>query len=267
MNLSEYLRGALVATSGAEVVVAAATDGTCPRAQDWALGCCCSSVQIQLIAASLVYALLIFLLWNYQVLLPLKLVVVALHEFSHALAAWLSCGSVKGIEINADEGGKTTTTGGNRIFILSAGYLGSSLWGMLLIISAANFVGVQVAAGLLGVALLLSLLLARSLVTVLVTSFFLLLIAGFWACTILTEFNGLRFVILLVGVMSSLFSVYDIYADVLARKVHESDAAVLAKLTHTSSRCWGVIWTLVSLGLFGVGIYLSLVVGGAPGET
>lgn len=168
------------------------------------------------------------------------------------------------MEVHTDEGGLTKTQGGNRFIILSAGYLGSAFWGMILVIASADFIGVQVAAGLLAIALLLSLVMARNFTLVALTIFFLLLIAGFWACTILTVFNGLRYLILLIGVMSGLFSVYDVYSDLLARRVNESDATMLANHTHTSSRCWGAIWAVISVCFLGIGIYLSLVVGSNP---
>ena len=237
---------------------------TCPHAQDWSLKCCCNTVQIELIVAASVYTLLIFLFWNWKILLPLKLIVVSLHEIGHATAALLTCGKVLSIEVRPNEGGVTKTQGGNRFIILSAGYLGSAFWGMICVITSSDFIGVQVMAGLLSIALLISMVLANNFTIVALHVFFLLLIAGFWACTILTVFNGLRFIILLIGVMSGLFSIYDVYDDLLARRVNESDATMLANHTHTSSRCWGAIWAVISLCFFGLGIYLSLVVGSNP---
>ena len=236
----------------------------CPHSEDWSLGCCCGSVQIQLIVATAVYSVAIFFLWDFQILLPLKLVVVALHEFSHASAAWLTCGSVDSMEVHGNEGGLTKTRGGNRFIILSAGYLGSAFWGMVCVIASSDYYGCQVAAGVLALTLLISLVFARSMVLVGITVFFLLLIAGFWACTILTSFNGLRFLILLIGVMSGFFSIYDCYSDLLARRVNESDATMLANHTHTSSRCWGFVWAVLSICFMAVGVYLSLVVGSNP---
>lgn len=233
----------------------------CPKSGDFNLSCCCGSVQIQIIVGIAVYSIVIFFLWDFQILLPLKLIVVAIHEFSHALAAWMTCGSVESIEVHGNEGGVTKTRGGSRFFILSAGYLGSAFWGMIMIIAAADYYGVQVVSGLLGIALLISLFFARNAVLVALNVFFLLLLAGFWACTILTPFNGLRWLILLIGTMSSLFSIYDVYSDLLARRVNESDATMLANHTHTSSRCWGAIWAVISICFFGLGVYLSLVVG------
>ena len=85
--------------------------------------------------------------------------------------------------------------------------------------------------------------------------------AGFWACTLLTSFNGLAYFVLFVGVMSGLFAIYDIYDDLISRRVNESDSSQLAKLVPgTSSRCWGFIWAVLAISFFGIGIYLCLVV-------
>ena len=113
--------------------------------------------------------------------------------------------------------------------------------------------------GFLGVSLLLTLVLARNATLVALTVFFELLLAGFWACTLLTSFNGLAYFVLFVGVMSGLFAIYDVYDDLISRRVNESDASMLAAHTHTSSRCWGIIWGILSLAFFGTGIYLCLV--------
>jgi hypothetical protein len=128
-----------------------------------------------------------------------------------------------------------------------------------MVVSTGDKIGVQIMAGFLGLSLLLCLTLARNCTLVALTIFFLLLLAGFWACTLLTSFNGLQYFILLVGTMSGLFAIYDIWDDLLARRVNESDATMLAKHTHTSSRCWGGIWAAISICMFLTGVYLCLV--------
>jgi hypothetical protein len=52
---------------------------------------------------------------------------------------------------------------------------------------------------------------------------------------------------LFIGVMSSLYSVWDICDDLILRKVNSSDASVFAKRYGGSSQCWGVIWSIISL--------------------
>jgi hypothetical protein len=63
---------------------------------------------------------------------------------------------------------------------------------------------------------------------------------------------------LFIGVMSSLYSVWDICDDLILRKVNSSDASVFAKRYGGSSQCWGVIWSLVSLVFMVCGILAGL---------
>ena len=82
--------------------------------------------------------IVIALLWNTQVVYPLKIFVVFMHEVSHGLAALATGGSIKEIQIVAQEGGHAITAGGSRFWTLTAGYLGSLMWGGLILILAAR---------------------------------------------------------------------------------------------------------------------------------
>lgn len=64
--------------------------------------------------------------------IPLQAFLIACHEFFHALAAWLTGGSVKLIEYGFWHG-TTWSSGGFRPIISAAGYLGCSLFGALII--------------------------------------------------------------------------------------------------------------------------------------
>lgn len=76
--------------------------------------------------------LLIAALWNTPVATPLKLLVVFLHEISHGIAAILTGGKIVSMTLSAQQGGQAVTLGGNGFVILSAGYIGSLLLGILL---------------------------------------------------------------------------------------------------------------------------------------
>ncbi|MFT6786226.1 MAG: hypothetical protein ACJATG_002234, partial [Dinoroseobacter sp.] len=65
----------------------------------------------------------VFALWSTPLALPLKILVVFLHELSHGLAAVLTGGSIEAISLSAQQGGHAITRGGNGFIILSAGYL------------------------------------------------------------------------------------------------------------------------------------------------
>jgi hypothetical protein len=225
---------------------------------DWQLRNCCNEKQIIFLSLVAAYSVLIFFTWRMFILKPFKMITVWIHEMGHAVACWLTGGSVKGIDVSGDEGGVTTTVGGWQSVILPAGYLGSSLAGMALVIASVDSVGVQVAAGFLCFALLITVYYAeskslRSLVLV-----FLAIVVGVWVLQELTTFDGLEYLILFMGIMSGLYTVYDVYDDLISRRVATSDATKFAKLTNTSSRCCGVLWGLISVACLILGIWIAL---------
>lgn len=61
--------------------------------------CCCNTSQTEAFIVIGVTALITGILWRYAVLAPIKLVAVFLHELSHALATWITCGEVTAIEV------------------------------------------------------------------------------------------------------------------------------------------------------------------------
>lgn len=85
------------------------------------------------------------------------MLVIAFHEFGHAITAVITGGHVKSIALDPHEGGVTHMTGGVSAFTLPAGYLGSSLIGALLIFCGFNIVASKVASIVLGVCFLLTL--------------------------------------------------------------------------------------------------------------
>lgn len=221
---------------------------------------CCSDTQYLSIILIIAYALFIFKLWRVPILHPFKILTVFLHELGHATAAWLTGGKVTGMEVHPDEGGVTKTVGGIQCIILPAGYLGSAFYGMAMIISSGNKVASAAMAFVLIFFLFVFLFFAKNWYLRVLNCGFMLLLSGFLVVDFMTKYSTLSYVILFMGVMSCLFSIYDIYDDLISRRINESDASVFAKMTHTSSRCWGVIWGIFALITLGLAIYLHLLV-------
>ena len=98
--------------------------------------------------------------------------------------------------------------GGISAITLPAGYLGSSLIGALLIFCGFDIVASKIASIVLGVCFLLTLWWARrdwlTIGTVLAAVGLLI------ACWFIDHAEPLRFVVLFIGVMSALYSVWDI---------------------------------------------------------
>ncbi|KAF2674007.1 hypothetical protein BT63DRAFT_419327 [Microthyrium microscopicum] len=196
-----------------------------------------------------VYVVVIALLWNIpyvrKVLWPFKMLVIAFHEFGHAITTLLTGGRVESISLDPNEGGVTHMRGGISAITLPAGYLGSSIIGALLIFCGFNIVASKIASIVLGVCFLLTLWWARrDWLTILTV---LLAVGLLVACWFIAHAEPLRFVVLFIGVMSCLYSVWDICDDLILRKVNSSDASVFADRYGGSSKCWGVIWSFISL--------------------
>ncbi|KAL2019638.1 hypothetical protein VTK56DRAFT_9453 [Thermocarpiscus australiensis] len=206
------------------------------------------------------YVVVIALLWNLPyvrwVLWPFKMLVIAFHEFSHALACVLTGGRVKAISLDPREGGVTHMAGGAPAVTLPAGYLGSSLVGALLTLAGFDINASKVASIVVGACFLLTLWWGRrDWLTVLTVLAAVGLLVGCW---FIAHAEALRFVVLFIGVMSSLYSVWDICDDLILRKVNSSDASVFAKRYGGSSQCWGVIWSIISLGFMAAGIVAGI---------
>ncbi|RVW32386.1 hypothetical protein CK203_087533 [Vitis vinifera] len=156
---------------------------------------------------------------------------------------------VEGIQVNADEGGVTQTRGGVYWLILPAGYLGSSFWGMVFILASTNLLTSRIAAGCFAVALIVVLFIAKNwtLRGLCIGEYFYGLVILFIVST---------------GVMNSLFSVYDIYDDLISRRVHSSDAEKFAEICPCPCNGvgWGVIWGMISFIFLAAAMYLGLVI-------
>ncbi|KAK3902919.1 peptidase M50B-like-domain-containing protein [Staphylotrichum tortipilum] len=214
-------------------------------------------VTLGIIAA---YVVAIALLWNLPyirwVLWPFKMLVIAFHEFGHAIACVLTGGHVKSISLDPREGGVTHMQGGRNAITLPAGYLGSSLIGALLTFAGFNINASKIASIVVGVCFLLTLWWGRR--DWLTIGTILAAVGLLVACWFIAHAEALRFVVLFIGVMSSLYSVWDICDDLILRKVNSSDASVFAQRYGGSSQCWGVIWSIISLGFMAAGIVAGI---------
>ncbi|KAF3069634.1 hypothetical protein GL218_07964 [Daldinia childiae] len=256
--ISEHLlrsaRAAVVA-AGPEVARLARRDAISRR--DLTVTSDAQKVTLGIIA---VYVVVIAILWNVPYvrwsLWPFKMLVIAFHEFGHAITACCTGGRVKSISLDPREGGVTHMVGGKSAITLPAGYLGSSLIGALLIFCGFDIVASKIASMVLGVCFLLTLWWGkRDWLTIVTILLAVGLLVAFW---FIAHAEPLRFLVLFIGVMSSLYSVWDICDDLILRKVNSSDASVFAERYGGSSQCWGVIWSIISVCFMAAGIIAGI---------
>ncbi len=189
------------------------------------------------------------LFWRSPLLWPLKIFVVLLHELSHTAALVLTGGHPSGISFSPDQSGVAWGTGGWRIVVLSAGYLGSLAWGLVLLSVAGR------------VRIVPWFLRAMGLALAAITIVWIRPVIGFGfayglvASAVLFGLGsrvsapvGAAFLRVL-GLFSCLYALNDILLDVLhpASWGHTSDATMLAELTGIPALLWGVAWTLAAV--------------------
>lgn len=195
----------------------------------------------------IVIALLTYALWSTPLIYPLRLLVVFFHELSHGLAAVFTGGKIVSLTLSSDEGGLATTQGGNLFLIISAGYVGSLLFGVALFLIALRSRADRLAVAALGLCMLLiAALYIRDgfpLVFCGLTALILLLIARFLP----VEVNDLT--LRIVGLASMIYVPQDIISDTITRAHLLSDARMLANEFGGATVLWGGAWLLISLGV------------------
>lgn len=208
--------------------------------------------QAALVAGLVAWLVAVWLLWWSPVIYPLKLFVVLLHEVSHATVAVATGGEIQRIVVTPDQGGTCYCPGGSPFFTLSAGYLGSLLWGaFILLLARARTPTPRDSTTAIGaVVLALTALYVRN-------AFGILFGALFGAALIALRSTGRTVHVLVLtalGLTSCLYALLDIKSDVLDRPHLESDAFLLARLTGVPTVVWGVFWigvgALISWWLF-----------------
>lgn len=234
---------------------------------DWTLSNCCGKYEKLLISLVPVYLFIIAILWNTVLVKPMKLVAVFVHEMSHATACWLTGGTVKEINVNADEGGVTKYEGGCRLCIIPAGYCGGAFWGGFFVAMSGNRIAALVSSILFCLAMLVSLKYNPNKTMIAVNFFFVVLtIAGIVVDRM--YYPVLNYLTLYYGVFIGAFSIYDIYDDTITRTVKGSDSHACFKLIPCClPRLVGLQFALVALVFQASGVYFALVwIASTPGS-
>ncbi|PWN97243.1 hypothetical protein FA09DRAFT_330880 [Tilletiopsis washingtonensis] len=201
-----------------------------------------------------------------EILWPFKILTVAFHEFSHAIVGLCTGAKIESIVLEPNEGGATRMRGGIPWLTLPAGYLGSSFIGAAMIACAFDIRASKVMSFVIAVCFLFTLWWARkNWLTWLLLLVFAGVLVAFW---FIAHGVALQYFVLFLGVMSCLYSVWDICDDLIFRKVNESDATAFAKVVGCCPpQVWGVVWLLVSVIFFAAGIIIGIVAFKTPLRT
>lgn len=183
------------------------------------------------------------LFWNTAWFSIFRMFVVMLHEYSHGLAALMTGGQISSLTFNMSEGGKALTSGGNFVIVASAGYVGSMLFGgILILLSKLKDISKYIILAI-GVAIvLMTLLYVDNLFAILFSAVFVLIVGA------LAFFGGngiASYCLKFLGVLSVFYTLYDLSALYLSNK--ENDAAILANATGIPAIIWSITWTVIAV--------------------
>ena len=204
---------------------------------------------------------------------PIQLFATFIHESSHALAALITGNSVMSLTVSPDTSGMvwSQSSGFSSLFISSAGYVGTTLFGTLLLVWMR-----------FGLRSRLALYLCSGLIAVMTVVFGFL--APFWnflanvtfGSIVFTVFSGailtaalfaiakfatdkwVNFSLAFLAVqclLNSFFSLKTLFV-ISATSDASSDAANMAAATGVPALAWVILWIAISLVMMAIGIRL-----------
>jgi len=219
-----------------------------------------------LLLATALSLLLWFLPYAEIVTYPFRIFVTFIHEGGHALATFVTGGSVRSLNVSVDGSGEVySATGGllSRMFVSSAGYLGAMAFGALLLFLVR--LRVRARAVLIGSGALVLLLTAffgflapvwnLSLPGLFTLVAGVALPLGLFAAARYLGPRAAAFLVSFLAVQCVLNAVFDLKAVLFASALTDAqtDAANMQAATGISSIFWAFFWIAVSL------VILSLV--------
>lgn len=188
--------------------------------------------------------------WAPVLLYPFKLFTTWVHESSHAVMTVLVGGRVASITIEPDTSGLTRSLlPASRIargLVASAGYLGASVVGCLLMAATRIQKWAHVILLSIGVCMLLT-------IALWMRNPFGVIVVFAWAVALIAlarkgVANALRFVLSLLAIQVALNAVYDIRVLFLIGRA-QSDAAAMEQLFLLPSWLWASAWMIVSVAM------------------
>lgn len=199
---------------------------------------------------------LIYTLWQTDIIQPIRVLIVFLHELSHAIATVVTGGEVVEFAVWANESGHVMSRGGNRFITLTAGYLGSLLFGVLFFLVAVRTTWDRALLGLFGATMIFVALFyirhSYPFFFAIITGGLMIAIAWFLS----NQYSDL--ILRIVGLTSIIYVPYDIFSDTIRWSRIRSDARMLAEEFGGTTVMWGGLWLVVSLIVIGLCLRFGL---------
>jgi len=194
-------------------------------------------------------ALVSVLFWLSPILAPFKIFVVFIHETGHALATLLTGGRVLSMVVTPWQSGYVEPLGGNALIIASAGYVGSALFGGIMLSLSGRKQWTQRIFTMLAIVFgVVTLCFVRDFFGWI----FGLGTAAMFSLLAYTRFPFSVYIVDILAVMSAMYALYDL-SDFLWIGAR-TDAVILAGITGVPAFIWALVWSAISLVLvYGAG--------------
>lgn len=215
------------------------------------------------------------------IFMPLNQFSTFIHEFSHAIATILTGGHVSGMTIvpdGAGHGGLTFSQGGLRFLIIQAGYMGTTIFGCLLVyLSKFPKLSKAVLIGLSAITLLSTLffigpgILSATFFQSLMSFVVGLILAGamYYAGTKL-KYAQAHWLLLFLAInmaMDSINSIWIVVGSALNPLAPYSDATSMQKEFFLPAILWSLIWAGSSLAMLSFTIWKTHAFSIKPAKT
>ncbi|MBN2469460.1 MAG: M50 family metallopeptidase [Anaerolineae bacterium] len=217
---------------------------------------------------------LVLALWQIPelapILVPFRYFVTTVHELGHGLAAILSGGTFRAYEVYASGAGVATTASNARWFVIPAGYVGTAIFGAILLYLNNRYSRSKTIAVALGIGFaLVTLLFARSLTAVLVGVLTAAALIGLgWKAPRLL----VAFLLNVLAILTGLNAVLDIWG-----LINNLNASVVSQLGNVPNDAyamaqtvgilppagWAIIWMAQAVLILGFAVVVTF--RGQPG--
>ena len=209
--------------------------------------------QSAILYASLASLALWFIPFLNLISLPLEYLNAHTHEMCHAITAILTGGKVEQIDVFSNGSGVTPVLGGYLPMVASAGYVGASLIGVLIILYSRNSEGARMSLRLLGTALAGSMLMwVRGDVVGVVSG--IAWVAILFVLAARLPAKSVLFAATFIGIQQCLHSVMALLTlmDISFFSERHSDAILMQQSTGLPASFWAAGWSVFSIALMGI---------------
>ncbi len=182
---------------------------------------------------------------------PFQLFGTFVHELSHGLMAMLTGGEFRRFAVNPDLSGIAWSAGGARWLISSAGYIGSAVFGGLLVLLRAH--GISAERLLMGLGIILGLLCLLFVRNLFGIASGLTLAAALFLAGQRLPTRWAHLAVLFLGVQMMLDGLNSLIGLIhMSAAGHAlTDAGNMQRDTGIPALVWSVVWMIISLGILG----------------